>query len=188
MPILANVAIPTVAIHIIAMFFLFIPIVIVEAIVLAKRHKLESEESFNLMFIANLKSTLIGLPLGYFFAVLGLIPPGIFASFLPEKFESAVSFLLSGAMVQGGTIPMPMDPELFNEAGFYIGTLLVMIPYYLVTLHIERKAIIKRKPDLDTPALKTTLRIANDITYGAIVLFISIKAFIVVIDLAQFPR
>jgi hypothetical protein len=46
------------------------------------------------------------------------------------------------------------------------GTLLVMLPYFLVTLRVERKYLIKRKPELDTPALTTTVRIMNDITYG----------------------
>ena len=171
MIILANVMIPTVAEHVVIMLVLLIPVALIEAVVLARRHLLKYAESLNLSFRANLRSTLVGLPLGYAFALLGVIPAGLFVTLLPERIGSAIGIILFNVIGRGGTRPNELD-----EVGFFMGTLLVLIPYFLVTLRIERKVIAKRKPELDTPTLTTTVRIMNDITYGILAVPIVIGA------------
>lgn len=165
MIILANVMIPTVAEHVVVMLILLLPVALIEAVVLARRHLLKHMESFSLSFRANLRSTLIGIPLGYFFAVLGIIPAGFFVTLLPERVGSVIGVILSNAIAHGGTRTSELEDEL-AAVGFFLGALLAMIPYFLVTLRIERKVIVKRKPELDTPKLTKTIRIMNDITYG----------------------
>ena len=54
MGLLANVAIPTVAGHIIVMVILLIPIALIEAIVLSRRHILGYAESVRLSLRANI--------------------------------------------------------------------------------------------------------------------------------------
>ena len=171
MIVLANVMIPTVAEHVVIMLVLLIPVALIEGVVLARRHVLKYGESFRLALRANLVSTFVGLPLGYVFALAGFIPAGLFVSLLPERIESVIGVILSGALYHGGTAPSELD-----EVGFFLGTLLVMIPYFLVTIRVERKVLMKRKPDLDIPALKTTVRIMNDITYGLLALPIAMGA------------
>ncbi len=180
MLILANVMIPTVAEHVVIMLILLVPIALIEAIVLARRHLLKHLESFRLSLRANLRSTLVGLPLGYIFAFLGVIPAGLFSMLLPKKVESAIGIILSSAMFHGGMIPTELD-----EVGFFLGTLIVMIPYFLVTLHIERKVIVKLKPELDTPALTKTVRIMNDITYALLAFPIIVGAVRAVMKIAS---
>ena len=85
MIILANVIIPMIAGHVIVMLILLIPVAIIEAVVLARRHLLKYMESFSLSFRVNLRSTLVGLPLGYVFALLGIIPAGLFVTLLPKN-------------------------------------------------------------------------------------------------------
>ena len=181
MGILANLAIPTVAGHVFVMVILLIPIALIEAIVLSRRHALPCDESARLSLWANLKSTVIGLPMGYFFAWLGIVPAGFFAGMLPEPIRRPIHIILSNALLTGGM--QPMD-EHVEEMAFCLGTLLVMIPYFLVTLHVERKVIAKRRPDLNTPALRTTVRIMNDITYGLLVVLVVIGAIQAWIKLA----
>jgi hypothetical protein len=161
MIILANVMIPTIAEHIIIMLILLVPVSFIEAIILALRHVLKYRESLKLSFYANIKSTLIGLPIGYAFAFIGLIPAGIFASILPKNIGSVIGNIFLKAVAHGGTIP-----SKFDEIGFYLGILLVMIPYYFVTIRIERKVIVKYKAELNTPSLTRTVWIMNGITYG----------------------
>ena len=102
----------------------------------------------------------MGLPLGYVLAFLGVIPAGLFATLLPHKIGSLTGLILVNTLGHGGTIPSAAD-----EAGYFLGTLLVMIPYFLVTLRVERKYIAKLRVDLDNPRLTTTVRIMNAITY-----------------------
>ncbi len=165
MIVLANVMIPTVAEHVVIMLLVLFPVALIEAAILAKRHDLKGAESFALTLRANLRSTFVGLPLGYACAFLGLIPAGLFAMLLPDRIESAIGTILGNAVAHGGTMPHKLD-----EVGFFLGTLLVMIPYFLVTLRVERKYLIKRNAELNTPALPQTVRLMNAITYGALAL------------------
>lgn len=169
MIILANVVLPSVAEHVIIMLVLLVPITLIEAVVIMRRHLLRYMESFKLSLCANLRSTLIGLPLGYIFAILGIIPAGLFAMLLPKNIESAIGVILGNVVLHGGTIPNKLD-----EIGFYIGTLLVMIPYFIITLRIERKVIVKKKTELDTPVLTKTVWIMNGITYGLLVIPVAV--------------
>ena len=72
-----------------------------------------------------------------------------------------VGVILFNAIGHGGTVPSRLD-----GVGFYLGTLLALVPYFLITLRIERKQIAKMRSDLDGPRLTATVRIMNDITYG----------------------
>lgn len=171
MIVLANVMIPTVAEHVVIMLILLIPVALIEAVVLARRHFLKYAESFRLSLRANLRSTFVGIPLGYVFALAGVIPAGLFAGLLPEKTKSVIGAILFNAVGRGGTRPNELD-----DVGFFLGTLLVMIPYFLVTLRVERKMIVKNRPELDTPSLTATVRIMNEITYGLLALPLVIGA------------
>jgi len=176
----ANVMIPTVAEHIVLMLILVIPVVLVEAAVLSGRHPVEYAESFSLVLRANLRSTLVGLPLGYLFALAGIIPAGLFAALLPERIGSVIGAILFQTLWHGGTIPNELD-----EVGFFLGTLLSMIPYFLVTLRVEWKYLIKRKAELNTPGFSVTVKIMNGITYGLLSLPFVIGATRAVIRLSS---
>jgi hypothetical protein len=176
MTVLANVMIPTIAEHVVIMLVLLIPVTMIEAVVIMRRHFLKYPESLKLSFLANLISTIVGLPIGYVFALLGIIPAGLFTMLLPKNIGSAIGIILGNAIFRGGTIPNKLD-----EVGFYLGTLIVMVPYFLVTLLIERKVIAKHKPELDTPVLTKTVLIMNSITYGLLALPVVIGAINAVI-------
>ena len=180
MPILANVMIPTVAEHVVVMLVLLLPVALIEAVVLGRRHLLKFAEALTLSFQANLRSTLVGLPLGYLFAWLGIIPAGLFASLLPKHILSPISAVLMNVVGHGGMIP-----NKFDSLAYFLGTLIVMVPYYLVTLRVERKVIINRRADLDTPALSVTVRLMNGITYALLSLPIVIGAICAGMNLAS---
>jgi hypothetical protein len=164
------------------MLILLVPVTLIEGLVLARRHLLKYPESFRLSLRANLRSTLVGLPLGYVFAILGLVPAGLFSMLLPKKVESTIATILGSAIVHGGKTPTEL-----NEIGFFLGTLIVMIPYFLVTLNIERNVIVRLKPDLDTPELTKTVRIMNGITYGLLAIPVVVGAVMAVMKLGGVP-
>ncbi len=165
MVIMANVMIPTVAEHVVVMALLLLPVAFVEAVVLEQRHRLKVAEALKLSFLANVRSTFVGLPLGYLFAWLGIIPAGLFASLLPENISSPFDRILMHVVGHGG-----MVPHKYDAVAYYLGTLLVMIPYFAVTFRVERKVIVKRNSGLDTPALSVTVCLMNGITYSLLAL------------------
>ena len=179
MILLSNVMIPTVAGHFVLMLGLLIPVALIEAIVIARRHDLEFGKSFGLALGANLKSTIIGIPLGYLLAVLGLIPAGVFTLLVPEGVQPILSLTLFHAVAYGGTVPSELD-----RMAFYLGTLLVMIPYYLVTLSVERKYLEQKLED-DPSDLRSTVRIMNAITYGLLAVPVVTGAVLELVQLAQ---
>jgi hypothetical protein len=168
--ILANVAIPTVAEHIIIMLMLLAPVAMIEAAVLARRHSLTCKKSLSLSFFANLWSTFVGLGIGYVLALVGLIPAGIFAEFIPGQAGSLISNIIWNVSFHGGAIP-----NKFDEVGYYLGTLLVMIPYLIATIYVEYRVITRRNSELNTAKLKKTIRIMNCITYSLLVIPVIIK-------------
>ena len=161
MVVLANVIIPSIAEHLSVMLILLVPIALIEAIVLTRRHLLLYWDAFLLALRANWRSTVVGLPLGYLFAALGIIPVGLFASFLPAQVDSLIGVVLFNVLGHGG-----MAPNKFAEIGYFLGTLLAMIPYFLVTIRIERMRISKLKKDLDEARLAKTVCLMNGITYA----------------------
>ena len=169
--ILANVIIPTLAGHIVVMALLLFPVVALEASVVARRHDARYETAFGMVMRANLKSTFIGIPLGYIFAFLGVIPLGLFAEYLPEKTGGTIQLILGKALAAGGTLPNPLD-----AVGRYLGIMVVMIPYYLVTLRIERKSLQKEMAFEDPASVAFTVRIMNDVTYGILLIPITAGA------------
>jgi hypothetical protein len=171
MIVFANVMFPSIAAHVVVMLLLLGPITYLEGLVLSRRHTLKLSDSLGLSFQANLRSTVIGLPLGYCFAMVGIIPAGVFAALLPQQTGSVVGKILFHALGIGGTIPSKAD-----EFGFYVGTLIVMIPYYLVTIRVERKCLAKLRPELDNACLTTTVRIMNDLTYGLLAIALVVGA------------
>ena len=179
MVLLSNVMIPTVAGHFVLMLGLLIPVALIEAIVIARRLDLEVGQSFGLALGANLKSTIVGIPLGYLFAVLGLIPAGMFTRLVPEGVQPILSSTLFHAVAYGGTVPSELD-----RMGLFLGTLLVMIPYYLVTLRVERKYLEQRLED-DTADLRSTVRIMNATTYGLLAVPVVVGAASELVRLAQ---
>jgi hypothetical protein len=160
---LGNVMLPTVAGHVVVMLVLLPVIAAIEAVVIARRHPLPYGRSFNLSLRANLRSTLIGIPLGYLFAFLGVIPAGMFALIpgIPKETKSLFGHILYGGMFIGGTVP-----SRYDSLGFFAGTILLMIPYYFITVRVEKKAIARLQANLVPARLNGTAYLMNAVTYG----------------------
>jgi hypothetical protein len=159
--IIGNVMIPTLAGHIVVLLALLAPISMIEAVVLTWMCRTTLWPTIGLSLGANFRSTLVGVPLGYLLALAGIIPAGLFSGLLPKHLGVPIGHVLGGAIAIGGTIP-----NRYDELGYAVGTLLVMIPYFFVTRRVERKYILAHRPNLDPPLVARAVNRMNLITYA----------------------
>jgi len=158
---LANVALPSFIGHWIVFIFLLPLVARVEATVMCKLLKLSYGPSFRLAVQANWKSTLVGLPLGWVMALLGLIPPGILVWFLPYSYRDPTYQVIAFTLLTGGMIPGPLTP-----LAAAVGNLIILVPYYFASVRIERKVILKKYPDFDHALVNRTAKWMNFLTYS----------------------
>ena len=69
-------------------------------------------------------------------ALAGLIPAGVFAYFLPESYRNPAFQIIAFSVFTGGLIPTG-----FSMIAMAASNLILLIPYYVVTVRIERKVV-----------------------------------------------
>lgn len=164
---LANVALPSFVGHWV-LFTLLLPIVAtIEAVVLARVLKIKPVDSFVTSVYANWRSTIAGLPMGWLMALTGLIPAGFLAMLLPAPYRDPSFQIIAFATLTGGIIP-----TRFSGIAMAAGNLLVLIPYYFVTVRVERRVVQARHPKLDPELIARAVRWANRITYCVLALLV----------------
>jgi len=164
---LANLALPSFIGHWV-LFVILLPLVATsEAIVLARVLKTEPMDSFATSVCANWRSTIVGLPLGWLMALAGLIPAGILASLLPAPYRDPSFQVIAFTAFTGGMIP-----TRFSMIAMAAGNLLILFPYYLATVRVERRVVESRHPDVDRKLIAFAIRWANRITYSVLALLV----------------
>lgn len=158
---IANVMLPSVAGHMLVLVVLLLPIALIEAAVLARMLMLKYGRAFNLSLSANSRSTLVGLPLGYLCALVGVIPAGMFALLLPKNVSSPIGCVLFHMISTGGA-----PPSRYDDLGFCLGTLILMVPYFFLTLREERRSILNAEKDLDPVLVRRAVFRMNAVTYA----------------------
>ncbi|NLX96539.1 MAG: hypothetical protein GXY83_10220 [Rhodopirellula sp.] len=160
---LANVALPSFIGHWI-LFTVLLPLVAtIEAIVLAHVLRIPLLKSFDTAVHANWRSTVAGLPAGWCMALVGLVPAGILACLLPPRYRDPSFQILAFTALTGGIIP-----TRFTMIAMAAGNLLILIPYYIATVRVERKIVESRHPELDPKLIAFGVRSMNRITYSVL--------------------
>ena len=162
--ILANVAIPTVVPHMFAAAILLPIIATIEAVLIHRMLLLAYWPSFRLSLGANGRSTLVGLPVGYFFAALGTIPAGMFTKMIPPDLRELFRTTLFQTLYVGGLIPNPTIP--FAMA---IGLVVVLIPYFFASVVIEGRYMMRNLPKAEPKVIKRVAWRMNVLTYACLV-------------------
>ncbi len=163
----ANLALPSFIGHWV-IFVILLPLVaVVEAIVLALVLKITPRDSLYVAVRANWQSTIAGLPLGWCMALAGLIPAGILASFLPAAYRDPSFQIIAFTAFTGGLIPTK-----FSGIAMAAGNLLILIPYYFVTVRIERKVVEAHHPEIDPKLVGFAVRWMNGLTYAILALLV----------------
>ena len=175
---LANVALPSFIGHWI-IFTILLPLVAgLEALVLCRVLKTPMYQSFATAVAANWRSTVAGLPAGWCMAFAGLVPAGILVAFLPPSYRDPGFQIIAFTALTGGIIP-----GKFTLIAMAAGNLLILIPYYIATVRVERQVVAARHPEIDPATIAAAVRTMNRLTYGVLTLVVSwwlvaaIKAF-----------
>jgi hypothetical protein len=142
-------------------FAVLLPLVVgVEAIVLRRTLNTTLGQSLATAVAANVKSTVAGLPAGWCLAFLGIIPAGVLASLLPSAYGEPLGQIAAFTALTGGTIPTSFSPIAMAA-----GNLLILIPYYVYTIRLERRVVESRHSELEPTRVASAVRLMNRITY-----------------------
>ena len=160
----ANAGVPMIFLVMPAMVISLVPIVIVEALYLAHTMRLTGKAAGKASAIANLVSTLVGIPLTWLGLVAGqLITGGDTAhglGTLPDK-------LLAVTWQAPWLIPYE------SELGWMIPAagLMLLGPFFLVSWWTEYLVARRMLVDIEARLLKKAVRNANLLTYGLLTLW-----------------
>ena len=167
MMLFANVALPSFIGHWIVFVILLPLVATIEAVVLAAVLKTPPRDSLIVAVHANWRSTVAGLPLGWCMALAGLIPAGILAFFLPAPYRDPSYQIIAFTALTGGIIPND-----FTMIAMAAGNLLILIPYYFVTVRIEQKVVASHHPEIDPKRVAFAVRWMHRITYTMLALLV----------------
>jgi hypothetical protein len=163
----ANIALPSFIGHWIVFVILLPLVATIEAVVLARTLKTPLGSSFLASLHANWRSTVVGLPAGWCMALLGIIPAGILAAFLPAPYRKPSFQIVAFAAMTGGIIPNRFTMIAMASANF-----LILIPYYLATVRVERKVVQSHFRKIDPERIGVVVRRMNRITYALLAMLV----------------
>ena len=164
---LANMALPSFMGHWIVFSILLPLVATVEAVVLARLLGIKPIESFVTSAKANWRSTISGLPVGWCMALAGLVPAGILAYFLPAPYRDPAFQIIAFTALTGGFIPTK-----FSGIAMAAACLILLVPYYVATVRVERKVVEARHPEIDPTRVAIAVRWANRLTYSVLAILV----------------
>jgi hypothetical protein len=175
----ANVAIPTLIPHWIGAFIVLVPVVVLEATVTKKRLQLPFAVAFSVCRRANVKSTLIGIPLAYvvsFFLVMPL------AGFIQQLTKLTFGTVFGSIFFIGGFIDAP--------PGWLAGlaTFLLLVPYYYVSVLIEKQSLEQSLPSIDPAQIRANAIVMNRASYIALGLLYLLMIYLFEAPMASVPQ
>ncbi len=139
---LANVALPSFLPHSYATLIGLFVIAGIEGWFVMRILELGYAESYRHALIANWKSTIVGIPFAWLLWIGGLIPVSMGLSALGLEAHPAVVSTFMQTAVFGG-----MQPTLWLKVGSAAASIVVLIPFWMGSVWIERRTIMKRLPD-----------------------------------------
>jgi hypothetical protein len=166
----ANAGIPMLALTWPAQWIAFIPVVGIEAVVLAKALKTAVRPQLWPVAKANLLSTLVGVPLAWCAMLIAeFIVAGAILSRLPASFELPV---------WAEVLLFPFTAAWIGGSGAWeieIAFLVLAVPFCIVSIYAEHRALKAFLPDADAMALRSAVRQGNVLTYCCLCLVVALS-------------
>jgi len=165
----ANFGVPMLAVVWPTMFISLIPIIIIEALYMRRKLQIALKKAFKVMAIANLLSTMIGIPFTWgvlFLAelVLGVSTARLLgAGELPPKALRIVEAVFSVTI--GAAWLGPEEASRWDWLAPSAATVL-LLPFFFVTWWLERASVERQMPDFEGRVVGDAVMRANIITYG----------------------
>jgi len=160
---LANVAIPTLIPHWIFALIALIPVVIVEALVIFWRHRVDFRRSLAASAVANVRSTLLGIPLAWLTFVALSFPVAMGAQKVGGGI-STITWIWSECLMLGARYKIAARTE-------FLASMTLLFPYYLASVLIERRTLQRRLGDLSVPTLTRTSLLMNLVSYTGLIIW-----------------
>jgi hypothetical protein len=157
-PILANIGVPMLFPQFILMGIAFVPVVLIESLLVHRTVSLTFSRAVKDVAVANLWTTLLGVPLAWLvMLVLGMVTTGGYALGLdsPAKMLAAVS--LQAAWL------IPYEEHLFWMIP--CAATVLLIPCFVLSVIIERFVLVRRWKETDRRLVFLTVLRANIWSY-----------------------
>jgi hypothetical protein len=182
LPLFADVGIPMIFLTWPAMVILLVPVILIEGVLCRRWLGLKTWQAIKINALSNLASTLIGVPIAW--AVMLAVEFTTFGTIsLVDKIHpiqnwhspiaNVIFFLFSSAWVA----PVEGRDQWLVSAA----TLVLLIPFFFASYWIEYLVVRRMvgrpdgdEPNLTYPRIRTAVRNANLVTYGAMFLAVSV--------------
>jgi hypothetical protein len=158
-PILADIGVPMIFPQVILMVFAFVPVVLIESLIIRSRFPLASPRVLKDVGLANLCTTLLRVPLawGLMFSLELVSPHGGTALGLDSPMKMLAAVTLQAAWL------VPYETEL--SWMIPAAATVLLIPCFLISLFIEWRILFRRWPEQDRSAVFSAVFRANVWSY-----------------------
>ena len=157
----ANVALPAFLPHSFATLIGIFLIAAIEGWFVMRVLKVSYAASYRHSLAANWRSTVAGIPLAWLLWVFGMIPVSMGLSAFGIDSHPALQSTVTQSVMFGGL--MPNEWTNVGRAGAW---LLMLVPFWLGSVWIERRTIRKRLPDCDASRVSTAVIRGNLASYS----------------------
>lgn len=163
---LANVALPSFLPHSFATLIGIFAIAAIEGWFVMKGLRLSYAESYRHALNANWKSTIAGIPLAWLLWIAGLIPISMGLSAVGLEAHPAVVSTAAQTAFFGG-----MMPTEWMNLGSAAAWIVMLIPFWMGSVWIERRTLAKRLPGRDPSLISSAVVRANLASYSIFLVF-----------------
>ena len=158
---LANVALPSFLPHSFATLIGILAIAAIEGWFVMKGLRLSYADSYRHAVIANWKSTIVGIPFAWLLWIAGLIPISMGLSAVGLESHPAVVSTVMQTAIFGG-----MMPTEWMNVGSAAAWIVMLIPFWMGSVWIERRTLAKRLPDRDSSMISSAVVRGNLASYS----------------------
>ncbi len=163
---LANVALPSFLPHSFATLLGILVIAGIEGLFVMKVLRLSYAQSYRHALNANWKSTIAGIPLAWLLWIAGLIPVSMGLSAAGLEAHPAVTSTAMQTAFFGG-----MMPTEWMNVGSAAAWIVMLIPFWMGSVWIERRTLAKRLPDREPSQISTAVVRGNLASYSIFLVF-----------------
>lgn len=178
--ILANVALPAFFPHSLAALVGIFAIAAIEALFLKRILAANYPDCYSASLSANLQSTFVGIPLAWLLWVVGLVPVSWGLSALGLEMHPLITATTIQTAFFGGIIPSE-----WTAIGSSLAWIVLLIPFLLGSIWIERKVVSKRFPDCDIRKVSEAVILGNISSYTV---FFLLGVYGLVSAVGDYPR
>lgn len=162
--ILANVGIPMIFWQLPAAAIALLPVSLLEACVVCRLLKHRFADTVRHVFVANLFSTFIGIPIAWMaMLVVNLVTTGGRAHGFDAPFDAFRSIVLQASWL----VPYQNDLVWLVPAA----TIVLLIPYFLASVQAERWFLKSRFADTPAADLVRAVWLSNAASYGCLLMY-----------------